>query len=295
MTAARRFTALFSTLLLASCSQGPTAPSASMARGKTDAERAPVSDVRLNPGGAQGIDVKAGPITIQRIRVSIDGSPRFYAQSDGAYTVPAGSDIALWVEWISDTPLGDAPRLIVQWGNEGADNIHCGPCLLTHRFKEGLHPITVRMDDRVGGVTTRTFVLDTRPVETVTGYGTFAGELTTSDPTFDRYDDSDFAPPTAAGCALEGDSFYYDTYVVVHPGGPLTIELNTGTLTDTYLNVFSGSFNPGNACQNIVASNDDGGPGLSSLVTGNFPAGTYIVVATSYSDLDVGTYTLIIR
>jgi hypothetical protein len=169
-------------ILIMGCSQTPTAPSAASRSTQQGNAEGPVTTTGFSIA-ALTADVKNGPITIERVRVSIDGAPRFYAQPGETYSIQPGVAVSLWIEWAGDTALVSAPRLVVEWGAEERDNIHCGPCLLTHQFKDGLHPVTVRMDDRAGGVTTRTFFLDTRPISELSKTVTvIAGELTALDP-----------------------------------------------------------------------------------------------------------------
>ncbi len=114
--------------------------------------------------GAVG-DVQNGPIEIQLVRVAQASEPAFYAFATGSYAIKARRDTEVYVQlWSSSSPLGDAPRLVIDWGDGGRDNIHCGPCRLSHTYeREAAHLVSVTLDDRVGGVTRRSFTLDTRP------------------------------------------------------------------------------------------------------------------------------------
>jgi hypothetical protein len=276
------------TLLMTGCSHEPTTPSAVALPGNKEAVATAGEETRPSTGGAPGIDVKAGPITLQRVRVSVDGTPRFYAESDRTYVVQAGAAISLWIEWTGDTNLADPPRLVVQWGAEGADNIHCGPCLLTHKFKEGLHAITVRMDDRAGGVTMRTFFFDVRTlVKTV-----IQGELSTTDPY--EFVSPQFAPFVLnfPGCpfGFVGDNYHYDTHVLKHPGGPLRLDIEGGTLPSPRLAVYSDTYDTDHVCNNVRAS---GWPTISAAA---FPPGNYVIVVWSaLGSTGLGTYTLTIQ
>ena len=110
------------------------------------------------------------------------------------------------------------------------------------------------------------------------------GVLNTASPTFGR-----------GGSSL---SFYYKAYTFVAPtSGTTSFEITAASLsgggTDTYLYLYQTSFNPLSPGTNLVASDDDGGVGLFSLITQTLTAGTtYIIVATTYSSNDVGTYRL---
>ncbi len=126
--------------------------------------------------------------------------------------------------------------------------------------------------------------------------GTIRGELTNTDQTFDRYGEI-FQPPSQGdGCSLAGGTFFYDTYPISHPGGLLRVEtVGEGTLGDPFLHVYRGTFNPLNACQNIFASDDDQGGNLMARIEAIFPAGSYVVVVTSFREQAIGTYNLIIE
>ncbi len=149
--------ALAAGVLIISCSQGPTAPTAAPAAAKV----ADGGDGRV--GSAAAGDVKNGPIEIDLVRVAQgDSIPAFYANAGGQYTVRPNRELEIYVQiWRSDRVLAEVPRLIINWGVGEKDNLHCGPCRLSHTYAvEGKYTVTVTMDDRVGGVTQRTFVLD---------------------------------------------------------------------------------------------------------------------------------------
>lgn len=248
------------------------------------------------PPPANPTPVPPGPMEITRVTVRPEGASPFFADAGGTYPLPT-QKATLWVEWDSNPKPTTVPRLDIVWGDGNADNTSCGSCQLTHAFSAGLYTVTVRVDNRVGSVATRTFNLDTRPPPPArSGFGTFAGALTATDPVFDRFG-PDFAPPTVAPCATGGVAAYlYDTYAVTHSGGPMTISTTLGTLPDSQLQVYSGSFNPAAPCQNIVASDNDSGGGQASRISAIFPAGNYIVVVASrIAGAHYGTYTLTIQ
>jgi len=74
--------------------------------------------------------------------------------------------------------------------------------------------------------------------------------------------------------------------------------LNTSNTTDTYILLYSGSFNPTNPAIGVFDCNDDGGSDgrLSKLVISNLPAGNYEIVVTTFasnsSPPNTGTTTL---
>lgn len=132
---------------------------------------------------------------------------------------------------------------------------------------------------------------------------TINGALTASDPVWDRYAASDTTP-----CAWDSDEtqrYYYDVYPITHGGGTLTVEMkgedsDSGTLSDPYIYLFSGTFNPAQPCPNLVAEDDDDGDGWDAKIEADLPAGNYVIVATTYDNFQdeddgygLGTYQLI--
>jgi hypothetical protein len=115
--------------------------------------------------GAQAAgDIQNGPINIELVRIAQIGDQGFYASAGGSYTIRAGRETEVYVQiWNSSTALSEPPRLIVEWGDGSRDNIHCGPCRLSHTYDtEARQLVTVTLDDRAGGTTKRSFTLDTR-------------------------------------------------------------------------------------------------------------------------------------
>lgn len=164
--------ALMATLLMAGCAQGPTAPT------RQAASATPAVGTGTVQGSAAG-DVQTGPIEIELVRVAqTDGVNPFYAFANGVYSVLPGREVEIYIQiWRSNPPV-QSPRLVVDWGFGEPDNIHCGPCRLTKTYKnEGLYTVTVKLDDRVGGVTTRTFTLNVATPQAA------ERELTFSNPT----------------------------------------------------------------------------------------------------------------
>ena len=145
-------------LLAAACSPG------SSARTSSSSLTAPSA---AGPDGGQSSahDVKNGPIEIELVRVAPASGAAFYAFSGGSYAVAARRETEVYVQiWSSSSPLSEPPRLVVEWGDGERDNIHCGPCRLSHTYdREATQVVTVSLDDRAGGVTRRSFTLDTRP------------------------------------------------------------------------------------------------------------------------------------
>lgn len=293
------YPALVAAITIAACSQGPSSPTKVTSRSEKIPEVAAIGGtVRSSAAG----DVKNGPIEMDLVRVGqTDGVPAFYAFAGGTYTVKPNREVEIYVQiWTSNPAVTTVPRLIVDWGVGEPDNIHCGPCRLSRTYQtEGRYTVTVTMDDRVGGVTRRTFTLNVSAgAPQAEGFGTFSGSLDPTDPTFSRAI-ALFVYPTAGACGISGlGPQKFDTYKIVHLGGPLRIETTLGTLVDSYLHLYAGSFNPGNACQNIISGDDDGGVGFASLIDitdPSFPAGTYIVVVAGFDSTDAGSYTVTIQ
>jgi hypothetical protein len=119
---------------------------------------APISEAPVRTQAAG--DVQNGPLEILRVRVR-QASAGFYALPGGSYQVTTGVPVELWIEWSPTSPVSTVPRLIVDWSPTIKDNIHCGPCLLTNTYNQGgSYSVTVTLDDRVGGVTKRTFTFN---------------------------------------------------------------------------------------------------------------------------------------
>lgn len=109
------------------------------------------------------------------------------------------------------------------------------------------------------------------------------GSLTTTSPTFGRGGSS--------------GSFYYKSYTFVAPStGIATFEVTNAVLSDggdTYLYLYQNSFNPLNPSANLIATDDDSGVGLYSLITQSVTEGiTYVLVFTTYSSGSTGSFSL---
>ncbi len=160
-------------LFLSGCSRGPAntpaAPSTGTNLWKGTSRASGVSTPQEDPGSrtmAAG-DIQNGPIEIREVRIR-RGAPG--SQADVQPNALAGTvvrapaldqEIEMWVTW-SASPLPAAPpRLVIDFGDGWVDNISCGGCLLRHAYRSvGRYTVKVMMDDRAGGTTTRTFVLE---------------------------------------------------------------------------------------------------------------------------------------
>jgi hypothetical protein len=75
--------------------------------------------------------------------------------------------------------------------------------------------------------------------------------------------------------------------------GPMTVTLGTDDIdpgapdgTDTYIELWSGD------CLTYLAGDDDGGPGLYSLLITDLPAGDYAAMVRGYNDTSTGPYKM---
>jgi hypothetical protein len=237
-----------------------------------------------------------GAIDLNLLRVAQNadgGVPAFFAFPGGAYTVRPNVSVEIYAQIWTATNGVVNPRFVVEWGNGERENTGCGSCRLSHTYPTaGTYTVKVILDDRISSTTTRTFTLnvtpDDRPRTTING------TLGQGDDVFARYGGYDFVAPAATVCNISEAKHYFKRYVIQHSGGPLDLTI-TASDFDTYLSVYAGSFSPDDACDNLVGANDDGAGDLRSRITGNFGAGTYVVVVTSFAPLEPGSFTLVIQ
>ena len=72
----------------------------------------------------------------------------------------------------------------------------------------------------------------------------------------------------------------------------LSAAFTTGTADDTFISVYRNTFNPAAALTNVVAADDDAGPGhLSTLSTALLAGTQYFLVVTSFANAQFGPYT----
>ncbi len=120
---------------------------------------------------------------------------------------------------------------------------------------------------------------------------TYTGTLSNTDPTFNR-------PLTTTSLSAVGTAVFYDVQpFFLSLAGSVTISVDSATFTptpadDSFLCLYQGSFNPASPLTNLIAVDDDGGPGALSLITINLAALTnYFVVTTSFSNGVTGPYS----
>lgn len=115
---------------------------------------------------------------------------------------------------------------------------------------------------------------------------TFTGD-TTGGPTFNRPLE-DLSALSAVGTAVHYSSFTFSPSV----SGDYTF-LTTGEF-DTFLLLYSGSFNPAAALTNAIAANDDlvAPPFTTSGFAATLAAGsTYVLVNTAFGNTDFGAFS----
>jgi hypothetical protein len=296
-------------VLAAACGQGsPSAPTplpsekaAAPSPGLTDlrstasTNEAPVLRLKTNPAAVAGdpYPVISGraPLTV-RFNLCESSDPDQVILEDGTQD-PSG-DTLNWQFHFGD----DGTPAFNDDGSFNPDAEHF--CRTEHTYTEGgryVATLTVtdkHLEDQSNGV-----AASARETLRITidlggrGLGSIDAALTTSDPLYDPPDVVGTPPPPCVVTGI-GDAFYYDTYTVSHLGGRLDIEI-VGASFNTWINLYQPFFNPAAGCQNLVASDDDGGSGDLSRIASTFPAGEYTLVVTSYFNFDTGTYSLLIR
>jgi len=120
--------------------------------------------------------------------------------------------------------------------------------------------------------------------------------LTGSSPTFNRT----LAGSPPPGLSSTGTNVFYspisftvdflDTFTMATSNPVLT-----GGSDDTFLGLYSGSFNPASPLTNVLQADDDSGPGyLSQIVRNLNPGVNYILVATTFANGVTGTFDVTI-
>lgn len=317
-------------VLTVSCSQGesvlrPTPSSASGPSGLSTAVTSvaayPANDVGLQSrasfvsgfgevGGSAVGDIKNGPIEILRVRVRPTGAPGFYAEPGGTYRVDPLTPVEFWVEWTSDTPLATPPRLAMDWDFSESDNINCGSCLINKSFPSGRRSVTIRMDDRVGGVTRRTFTIlaefglaeevgatCTTIATGTTVNGTINGAGTLQSGRIFRDGTPSSCPSKAyPGIFNLGTMYGFTVHTFTIPGGASTcltvnFDPNSGGTpcgTNGHMSAYVGSYDPANQGTNYVG---DVGSSVTQPFAFTVPAGaTFRLVVTNTSSAATCNY-----
>jgi len=130
---------------------------------------------------------------------------------------------------------------------------------------------------------------------------TVTGGLSVTDPTFNRV----AATPFNIGCITQGTlsttgtAVYYDVIeFTVTDAGVFDIEVmefSSNIDDDSHLELYC-NFNPTDAREQLIMSDDDGGDDyLSRLEDISLPTGTYYLVMTSYDNNETGNYSIQFR
>lgn len=130
---------------------------------------------------------------------------------------------------------------------------------------------------------------------------TVNGTLSNTDPTFNRVSST----PYNIGCITQGtlsstgSVVYYDVIeFTVTDAGEFDIEVmdfSSNMDDDSHLELYC-NFNPLNAREQLIMSDDDEGAGsLSRLQDITLPVGTYYLVMTSFSNDETGSYSIQFR
>ncbi|MFS0736897.1 PEPxxWA-CTERM sorting domain-containing protein [Sphingomonas sp. 1P06PA] len=114
---------------------------------------------------------------------------------------------------------------------------------------------------------------------------------TTGEPTYNR-------PVTTTALSGVGTDVNYEaTGFSVDTSGSYSLEITATGFPDgdSYLSLYSGSFDASDPLTNLIAVDDDSGTDLLSLINFTLTAGTsYIAVVTSFDNGVFGTYDLTI-
>ncbi len=119
---------------------------------------------------------------------------------------------------------------------------------------------------------------------------TFSGELTSSDPVFNR-------PFTSAALSVVGTAVSYDVYGFhASVDGAYTIETTAASLTngasdDTYLALYANAFDAASPLTNLLTVDDDTGVGSLSRITRTLQADVqYFLVVSTFANSQFGRY-----
>lgn len=119
-----------------------------------------------------------------------------------------------------------------------------------------------------------------------------SGEITASDPTFNRPDQG--APPTTL--SVIGTNVHYDVIPVTITSPGIRTFVCVGSINfDTFGFLYgTGGFDPANPLSNVLIGDDDSGPGnLSFAITYNFTVpGVYYLVVCPFKNSSTGSYIL---
>lgn len=102
--------------------------------------------------------------------------------------------------------------------------------------------------------------------------------------------------PFLSGIGGTGSNVPFQTIEVTITDPTAFVAHVTTAAFDTYMHLYSNSFNPLDQFTNLVALDDDDGGGgrsrIDNILDGPFPEGQYVVVVTGYYDSSFGTFAL---
>lgn len=118
----------------------------------------------------------------------------------------------------------------------------------------------------------------------------FSGELTDSDPVFNR-------PLSLLTLSSVGTAVSYDVFAFhVTADGTYSMETTAAAFTnggsdETYLTLYANAFDASSPLTNLLALDDDSGAGFLSLINESLQAGVeYFLVLSSYNNGQFGSY-----
>jgi hypothetical protein len=264
--------------------------------------RGGLSDEDLVWTAVAGLATRAGGAPSENVR-AMDVAPvavfKTNPPADASGTIRGSAPLVVTFNQCRSTDGdGDVIRYFYDWDGDGEPDSqgHGAGCRRSHTFTQASsrgqcteHPIVCLTDGTFGDGNTKCARYDVCvSFGNGPGFGTFHGEFSAAYPTFTRTD---------LACAPWPVATPYATHRIDHPGGDLTVSVQgapsgVGTLSDPYVLVYDGSFDPSNPCANLLDHDDDSGEGFESLIQGPTDAGQYVLVVTTYWENIFGTYVL---
>jgi hypothetical protein len=195
----------------------------------------------------------------------------------------------------------------MDWDFSESDNVSCGSCLINKTFPAGRRVVTIRMDDRVGGVTSRTFTIMAEfvfegPVCSV--LATSANVSATINGAGPLQLGRLFRDGTPSACPSKvypgllnaATSYGYNVHSYTIEGGASTcltvnFDPNSGGTpcgTNAHMSAYIGGYDPANQAANYVG---DVGSSVTQPFAFTVPAGaTFKLVVTNTASAATCTY-----
>lgn len=114
-----------------------------------------------------------------------------------------------------------------------------------------------------------------------------SGQLDTCDPTYNRLFNTTVI-------SLVGSAVFYEIQIfTVTVSGAYTVSMDASTIADAHASIYQESFNPATPLINVVAVDDDSGPGVNPAFNGInlLGGGIYFLVTSTLNNGQTGTYT----